>query len=153
MNVLEEFVSIQASPADVERYLTDRELLHGWVSPLVSMELLSGEWMATGSTYRLWMKPLFLLYGATYTLVERDSAHLRFDFEGIWRGTDLWHWFADGSRTIVQNRLDYVLPNPLIHVLLNGMSMVVAQTDMRAQMVQLRRRIEGSRQADRNSGP
>lgn len=142
MSVLEAFISIQGSPSDVERSLTDRAIVHEWLSPLFQMELLEGEWMAVGSIYQLRFKTLFLLPVVTYTLVERGESHLRLDFRGVWRGSDRWHWFADGPRTIVQNRVEYELSDPVMRSLLNVFFVIFGQLDMQVQMMRLQKVIE-----------
>lgn len=144
MSVLEEYVSIQAAPAVVERHLTERTLVEQWLSPLVDMELITGEWMAEGSTYRLRLKTLALLPVATYTLAKRDSHSITLEFDGLWKGIEYWHWSGDSSRTVVQNSIEYQMPNPWLHVLLYGLVFFI-QVDMRVQMAQLKRAIENPR--------
>ncbi len=144
MSVLEEYVSIQAAPAVVERHLTERALVEKWLSPLVDMELITGECMAERSTYRLRLKTLALLPIATYTLVARDANSIKWEFDGFWQGVDLWIWSGDSSRTVVQNRIEYKMPNPWLHVLLYGLVFFI-QVDMRVQMAQLKRAIENPR--------
>jgi hypothetical protein len=144
VRVAEEFVSVQASPDTVERYLTDQDLLYQWMSPLFDLELVSGEWMAVGSTYRLYFKTLALLYRVHYTLVHRDRTHLQMELDGMfWHGTERWSWFADGPQTIIQNRLDFELSHPWVEVFVGGVGVILTQLDMRSQLVQLQRLIEG----------
>jgi hypothetical protein len=142
MRVQEEFVSINAAPQVVEQYLTTPILMEGWRSPLTVLEPLEGELMAPGSMHRMRLKSL-MLAGATYTVTERDSNHILLTVEGPWQGTDLWRWWADGSRTVVQNRVEYEISDPSLRVFVYGFGYLFAQLDMRLQMERLRQQIEG----------
>lgn len=145
MIVQEQFVSIKAPPATVERYLTDPALMAQWRSPLVVLDPIEGDLMALGSKHKLRLKSLALA-GATYTVTERDSGHILLTIDGLWRGTELWRWFADGERTIVQNRVEYEVPDPSLRVFVVGLGQIFASLDMRIQLDRLRMVIEGSGQ-------
>ncbi|MCU0490372.1 MAG: SRPBCC family protein [Chloroflexaceae bacterium] len=143
MIVQEEFVSINASPATVERYLTDPKLMDGWRSSAVVIDPLEGELMTLGSMYRLRVKALGLT-GAEYTVAERDSSHILLTMDGMWRGSELWRWFPDGNRTVLLNRVEYEVPNEALRVFVVGFANVLAQLDMRLQLVRLQQMIEKS---------
>ncbi|MCX7858601.1 SRPBCC family protein [Chloroflexus sp.] len=145
MIVQEQFVAIKAPPATVERYLTDPELMAQWRSPLVVLDPIEGDLMALGSKHKLRLKSLALA-GATYTVTERDSGHILLTIDGLWRGTELWRWFADGDRTVVQNRVEYEVPDPSLRVFVVGLGQIFASLDMRIQLDRLRMIIEGSGQ-------
>ncbi|WP_298403921.1 SRPBCC family protein [uncultured Chloroflexus sp.] len=143
MIVQEQFVSIKAPPATVERYLTDPELMAQWRSPLVVLDPIEGDLMALGSKHKLRLKSLALA-GATYTVTERDSGHILLTIDGLWCGKELWRWFADGDRTVVQNRVEYEVPDPSLRVFVVGIGQIFASLDMRIQLDRLRMIIEGS---------
>lgn len=145
MIVQEQFVSIKAPPATVERYLTDPELMAQWRSPLVVLDPIEGDLMALGSKHKLRLKSLALA-GATYTVTERDSGHILLTIDGLWHGKELWRWFADGDRTVVQNRVEYEVPDPSLRVFVVGLGQIFASLDMRIQLDRLRMIIEGSGQ-------
>lgn len=145
MIVQEQFVAIKAPPATVERYLTDPELMAQWRSPLVVLDPIEGDLMVLGSKHKLRLKSLALA-GATYTVTERDSGHILLTIDGLWRGTELWRWFADGDRTVVQNRVEYEVPDPSLRVFVVGLGQIFASLDMRIQLDRLRMIIEGSGQ-------
>ncbi len=143
MIVQEQFVSIKAPPATVERYLTDPQLLAQWRSALVVLDPIEGELMAPGSKHKLRLKSLALA-GATYTVTERDSGHILLTIDGLWRGQELWRWFADGDRTIVQHRVEYEVPDPSLRVFVVGIGQIFASLDMRIELDRLRLLIEGA---------
>ncbi|WP_322510645.1 SRPBCC family protein [Chloroflexus sp.] len=145
MIVQEQFVSIKAPPATVERYLTDPELIAQWRSPLVVLDPIEGDLMALGSKHKLRLKSLALA-GATYTVTERDSGHILLTIDGLWRGTELWRWFADGDRTILQHRVEYEVPDPSLRVFVAGIGQIFVSLDMRIELDRLRMIIEGSGQ-------
>ena len=142
MRTQEEFVSITTTPDVVERYLTTMSLLDQWRSPLTILEPLEGELMAPDSVHRLRLKTL-LLNGADYRVVERDSSHILLQMEGPWTGTELWRWWADGTRTVIQHRVEYEVADPTLRVFVNGFGFLFAQLDMRVQLERLRMLIEG----------
>lgn len=142
MIVQEEWVSINTTPDVVERYLTSPELMNQWRSPQVVLEPIQGELMTLGSIHKMRLKPLALA-GADYTVVERDSGKIVMKIEGLWEGTELWRWFPDGNRTVVQNRVEYEVPNPGLRVFVLGIGRLLASLDMRIQLERLRQAIEG----------
>lgn len=142
MIVQEEWVSINTTPDVVERYLTSPELMKQWRSPQVELEPIQGELMTLGSIHKMRLKPLALA-GADYTVVEREPGRIVMKIEGLWEGTELWRWFADGNRTVVQNRVEYEVPNPGLRVFVLGIGRLLASLDMRIQLERLRQLIEG----------
>jgi len=142
MIVQEAFVSIATTPAVVERYLTQPTLLDQWRSPLVVLEPLEGDLMAPGSLHRMRLKSLALA-GAVYTVAERDGGHILLTMDGPWKGSDLWRWFADGPRTVLQNRVEYEVPDPSLRVFAVGIGQIFATLDMRLQLERLRQLNEG----------
>ncbi|NWF79666.1 MAG: SRPBCC family protein [Chloroflexi bacterium] len=142
MIVQEEWVSINTTPDVVERYLTSPDLMSQWRSPQVVLEPVQGELMTLNSIHKMRLKPLGLV-GSDYTVTERDSGRIVMKIEGPWEGTELWRWFADGNRTVVQNRVEYEVDNPGLRVFVLGIGRFLADLDMRIQLERLRQLIEG----------
>ena len=142
MRVQEEFVSITTTPAVVEQYLTTPALMDEWRSPLTILEPLEGDLMSLGSLHKMRLKTL-MLSGAEYTVVEREPGHILLKMEGPWEGTELWRWWADGERTVLQHRVEYDIPDPSLRVFINGFGFLFAQLDMRVELERLRQLIEG----------
>jgi hypothetical protein len=144
MIIQEQFVSIRTTPAEVERYLTDPTLLRAWRSPLVELDPIDGQLMALGSKHKLRLKTL-ALNGADYTVTARDTGRIEMSIDGLWRGSELWRWFTDGDRVVLQNRVEYEVPDPSLRVFALGLGQFVATFDMRVQMDRLRMLLERSR--------
>ena len=142
MIVQEEWVSITTTPEVVERHLTDPALMAQWRSPLVQLDPIEGDLMTLGSVHKMRLKSLALA-GADYTVSERDDSHILMTISGMWVGTELWRWFADGPRVVVQNRVEYEVPNEGLRVFAVGIGRFVADLDMRIQLFRLRELIEG----------
>lgn len=142
MIVQEEWVSINTTPDVVERHLTEPALLDQWRSPLVVLEPLEGALFAPGSVHKLRLKSLAMA-GATYSVVERDGGKILMAIDGLWQGSELWRWFPDGSRTVVQNRVEYEVPDASLRVFVVGIGRFLADLDMRIQLDRLRQLIEG----------
>ncbi|HMQ32193.1 MAG TPA: SRPBCC family protein [Chloroflexaceae bacterium] len=154
MIVQEEWVSITTTPDVVERYLTDPALMAQWRSPLVQLDPLEGDLMTLGSVHKMRLKSLGMA-GAEYTVAERDHEHILLTISGLWEGRELWRWFADGPRVVVQNRVEYEVPNESLRVFVVGIGRFVADLDMRVQLFRLRELIEGppARRVDAGRGP
>lgn len=142
MIVQEEWVSITTTPDVVERHLTDQTLMAQWRSPLVQLDPVEGDLMALGSVHTMRLKSLGLT-SANYTVTERDSSHILMTISGTWEGTELWRWFADGPRVVVQNRVEYEVANQGLRIFAVGIGRFVADLDMRIQLFRLRELIEG----------
>lgn len=142
MIVQEEWVSINTTPDVVERHLTDPALLAQWRSPLVQLEPIEGDLFAPNSRHMMRLISLTMA-GAEYTVTERDDQHILMTMSGMWEGTEIWRWFADGPRVVVQNRVEYEVTNEAVRVLALGIGRFVANLDMRVQLFRLRELIEG----------
>lgn len=142
MIVQEEWVSITTTPDVVARHLTEPALMAQWRSPLVQFDPIEGDLMALGSSHMMRLKSLGMV-GATYTVTERDAQHLLMTISGLWEGQELWRWFADGSRVVVQNRVEYEVANESLRVFVLGIGRFMADLDMRIQLFRLRELIEG----------
>ena len=142
MIVQEEWVSITTTPDVVVRYLTEPALMNQWRSPLITFEPIEGELMTLGSSHMMRLKSLALA-GATYHVAERDDQHILLKISGLWEGQELWRWFVDGSRVVVQNRVEYEVANESLRVFVVGIGRFMAELDMRIQLFRLRELIEG----------
>jgi hypothetical protein len=142
MIVQEEWVSINTTPDVVERHLTTPALLDQWRSPLVILDPIEGDLMTLGSTHKMRLKSLAMA-GSEYRVTERDSGKILMTISGLWQGTELWRWFADGSRTVIQNRVEYEVPDQSLRVFVLGIGRFLADLDMRIQLDRLRQLIEG----------
>ncbi len=142
MIVQEEWVSINTTPDVVERHLTTPALMAQWRSPLVVLEPIQGDLMTLGSSHKMRLKSLAMA-GSDYTVTERDGGHILMTIDGLWQGTELWRWFADGARTVVQNRVEYEVSDPTLRVFVVGIGRFLADLDMRVQLERLRQQIEG----------
>lgn len=142
MIVQEEWVSITTTPEVVERHLTDPSLMAQWRSPLVQLEPLEGDLMTLGSVHKMRLKTLGMA-GPDYTVTERDGGQILLTISGMLVGTELWRWFPDGPRVVVQNRVEYEVPDESLRVFVVGIGRFVADLDMRVQLFRLRELIEG----------
>lgn len=154
MIVQEEWVSIATTLDVVERHLTEPALMAQWRSPLVQLQPLEGDLMKLGSIHKMRLVSLALA-GADYTVVARDREQIKMTISGMWEGTEIWRWFQDGERVVVQNRVEYEVSNEGLRVFTIGIGRFVANFDMRIQLFRLRELIEGppSRRANEVRSP
>ncbi|RRR73336.1 MAG: SRPBCC family protein [Candidatus Viridilinea halotolerans] len=142
MIVQEEWVSIRTTPEVVERHLTQPALMVRWRSPLIQLDPVEGELMTLGSTHCLRILPLGMA-SSTYKVIERDDQHVLMSITGVWEGQELWRWFVDGTRVVVQNRVEYEVANQGLRFVVLGLGRFIAGLDMRVQLFRLREMIEG----------
>jgi hypothetical protein len=109
---------------------------------MLSLEPIEGEWLALNSAYRFRLKNL-AFEGPIYTVTERAEGRIALNIEGTWRGSELWRWFADGPRTVLQHRVEFEVPDPALRLLVDTIGVVVGQLDMRLSLERLRQLIEG----------
>ncbi|NJP05990.1 MAG: SRPBCC family protein [Chloroflexaceae bacterium] len=147
MPVLEEFISIKASSAEVKRFLTDPVLINQWLSPVMMIEPIEGELMTTGSSYLLRLKTLALVQATPYRVDKVEDGNIVQSFTGPWTGHNTWRWFPRDDVTIVLNRIDYEINNPAVRVFFNGLGIPFFALDMKVQLSQLRRLIENRPQS------
>lgn len=142
MIVQEEWVSIRTTLDVVERHLTQPALMVRWRSPLIQLDPIEGELMTLGSTHDLRILPLGMV-SSNYKVIERDDQHILMNIKGVWEGQELWRWFIDGPRVVVQNRVEYEVNNQGLRFLVLGLGRFIADLDMRVQLFRLRELIEG----------
>lgn len=137
--VFEQTISIQASATDVERCITDQGLMHRWLNPALRCEPV-GEWNTDlGGQSRFMIQVPFWHPSLLSTVVERQPGLIVWQFEGFFRGRDRWECSpsADGG-TLLLNRFEFEVPNPIVQVGFNLFAARWTQQDMQAQLKRLR---------------
>lgn len=141
MYVMEEFVVVNAPMDSVEEVITSRELMRRWASPSVQFTP-KGEWsFEEGSEWTLTLTGLGMLLPAHYVVYERRPGLILWSYTGFWEGFDAWHWMPNVHRreqTIIQNRLEYRLRVPLLHIVWSAVMVPLMNWDARIQMKRLK---------------
>jgi hypothetical protein len=136
-NCFEQSVWIRAPLAVVDRTMTDRDLMHQWLNPLLRCEPI-GNWSSeVGAQSRF----IIAIPGLQPTLlsrvVERQLGLVVWEFEGFFRGRDRWECTPESDGTRLTNRFRFTIPNPVVRV---GFRLAASLTrrDMVAQLQRLK---------------
>ncbi|MBE9137203.1 SRPBCC family protein [Nodosilinea sp. LEGE 07088] len=129
---------VRASATDVERCLTDLDLMHRWLNPALRCEPI-GDWStALGARSRFiiqlpgWQPVLFS------TVIEREPGLVVWAFEGFFNGQDRWECRPELEGTQLLNRFEFEIPNPIVKAGFNWFAAEWTQRDMAAQLNRLK---------------
>jgi hypothetical protein len=144
--VLEQSIMIQASATVVERCITDRTLMHLWLNPLLRCDPV-GKWNTDmGGKSRFVIQVPFLQPTLQSVVVQREPGLIVWEFRGFFRGRDRWECQPTAQGTQLWNRFEFVIPNPLISFGFRIFAAKLTQTDMKAQLMRLKRVAENEYQ-------
>ncbi|OAB56794.1 polyketide cyclase [Phormidium willei BDU 130791] len=142
--VFEQSIYIRASATAVERCLTDLELMHTWLNPALRCEPI-GDWDDTlGATSRFVIQIPLLKPSLTSRIIEREPGLVVWSFEGFFVGRDRWECQPQIEGTLLLNRFEFSIPNPLIAFGFDRIAAHWTREDMQAQLRRLKRVAERS---------
>ena len=135
----EQSVQINASATAVERCLTDLNLMHRWLNPVLRCEPI-GEWSTqVGSRSRFIIQIPFWQPTLESTVAEREPGLVVWSFQGFFRGRDRWECRPNDQGTFLVNRFEFEIPNPLVRFGFDKFAARWTQEDMQAQLRRLKR--------------
>ncbi|HEY9735546.1 MAG TPA: SRPBCC family protein [Trichocoleus sp.] len=138
LQLFEQTIAIRASATDVERCITDLELMRRWLNPALRCEPI-GEWSAElGSRSRFVVQMPFWQPALTNTVIEREPGLIVWAFEGFFKGCDRWECTPTESGTRLLNRFEFEVPNPIVQFGFNTFAARWTQQDMEAQLKRLK---------------
>jgi hypothetical protein len=142
--VFEQSIYIRASATAVERCLTDLELMHTWLNPALRCEPI-GDWDDTlGATSRFVIQIPLLKPSLTSRIVEREPGLVVWSFEGFFVGRDRWECQPQIEGTLLLNRFEFSIPNPLVAFGFDRIAAAWTREDMQAQLRRLKQVAERS---------
>ncbi len=137
--VFEQSVQIDASATAIERCLTDLELMHRWLNPLLRCEPV-GQWhTGIGAKSRFTIQIPWLRPTLESTVVEREPGLVVWAFEGFFRGRDRWECRPQDRGTLLVNCFEFEIPNPLVQFGFERFAADWTRQDMRSQLRRLKR--------------
>ncbi len=137
--VFEQSIAIKASAIAVENCLQDLELMHRWLNPALKCEPI-GTWStAIGSYSRFTIKIPLLQPSLRSVVVEREPGLIVWQFDGFFRGRDRWECRPISSGTLLLNRFEFEIPNPLIGWGFKIFAQNWTKKDMEAQLRRFKR--------------
>ena len=137
--VFEQSIPIQASAISVENCLQDLKLMHRWLNPALKCEPL-GTWSTTvGSFSRFTIQIPLLQPSLRSVVVEREPGLIVWQFDGFFRGRDRWECSPISQGTLLINRFEFEIPNPIISWGFRIFAQSLTKKDMKAQLRRLKR--------------
>ncbi len=136
--VFEQSIFIRTTATTVESCLTDRDLMHRWLNPMLRCEPV-GNWdTSLGSRSRFIIKIPFWHPSLDSIVVQREPGLIVWGFEGFFAGRDRWECQPQSEGTLLLNRFEFEIPNPLIEFGFNKFAASLTKADMEAQLRRLK---------------
>lgn len=137
--VFEQFISIRASAITVENCLQDLELMHRWLNPALKCEPI-GIWStAVGSYSRFTIKIPLVKPSLRSVVVEREPGLIVWQFDGFFKGRDRWECRPINGGTLLLNRFEFEIPNPIVSWGFKIFAQSLTKRDMKAQLRRFKR--------------
>ena len=137
--VFEQSIQIRASATTVEQCITDRELMHRWLNPALRCDPI-GDWSTElGSRSRFTIQVPLLHPSLESVVVEREPGLIVWGFKGFFEGCDRWECQPQGHGTLLINRFEFRIPNPIVQYGFNLVAAKWTKQDMQAQLRRLKR--------------
>lgn len=136
--VFEQVIQISAPVPVVERCITELDLMHRWLNPLLSCEPV-GEWStAIGSPSRFVIQIPWLYPTLENVVVEQGPGLIVWEFDGFFQGRDRWECQPIPQGTDLLNRFEFTIPNPLIRFGFHLFAANFTKADMKSQLQRLK---------------
>ncbi len=137
--IFEQSIQISSSAVIVERCFTELELMHRWLNPVLRCEAI-GEWsVQLGARSRFVIQIPLIQPTLKSVVVKREPGLIVWEFNGFFRGCDRWECKPNPQGTLLINRFEFTIPNPLINWGFNLVAANWTKNDMKAQLRRLKR--------------
>ncbi|MDB9448106.1 SRPBCC family protein [Anabaena sp. CS-542/02] len=135
----EQSIQINATASAVERCITDLTLMHRWLNPALCCEPVGEVWSTdVGSESRFIIQVPLLKPSLYSVVVEREPGLVVWEFQGFFQGRDRWECQPLPQGTLLVNRFEFNIPNPLVSWGFNNFAASWTQKDMQAQLSRLK---------------
>ncbi|BAY40109.1 hypothetical protein NIES2111_44910 [Nostoc sp. NIES-2111] len=143
--VLEQSIEINATASAVERCLTDLNLMHRWLNPVLRCEPVGERWSTDiGSKSRFIIQIPLIQPTLNSVVVERQPGLVVWGFKGFFEGRDRWECQPLEKGTRLLNRFEFDIPNPIVSWGFNTFAATWTKQDMETQLRRLKRVAEES---------
>ncbi|MDB9374153.1 SRPBCC family protein [Nodularia sphaerocarpa] len=134
----EQSIQINATATVVERCITDLTLMHRWLNPALCCEPV-GAWSTEVGSESLFVIQIPLLKPTLKSVVvERQPGLVVWEFQGFFQGRDRWECQPISQNTLLVNRFEYDIPNPIVSWGFNNFAASWTQKDMQDQLRRLK---------------
>ncbi len=135
----EQSIQINATPRVVESCITDLNLMHRWLNPVLRCEPVGATWSTDiGSQSRFIIQIPFFEPTLESIVVERQLGVVVWEFQGFFQGRDRWECQPSDQGTYLLNRFEFDIPNPLVSWGFKTFAASLTQKDMQAQLRRLK---------------
>ncbi|WGV26412.1 SRPBCC family protein [Halotia branconii] len=135
----EQSIQINATPTVVESCITDLNLMHRWLNPVLRCEPVGGAWSTDiGSQSRFIIQIPFFEPTLKSVVIERQSGVVVWEFQGFFQGYDRWECQPLEQGTCLLNRFEFNIPNSLVSWGFKTFAASWTQKDMQAQLRRLK---------------
>ena len=137
--VFEQSIRIKASSVVTEKCITNLELMHRWLNPMLRCEPI-GTWNTdVGSLSRFTIKIPLLQPSLRSVVAQREPGLIVWEFDGFFKGRDRWECQPTKNGTFLLNRFEFEIPNPVISWGFNTFAINLTKKDMQAQLRRLKK--------------
>jgi Polyketide cyclase / dehydrase and lipid transport len=136
----EQSIAIRANSTTVERCFTDITLMNSWLNPILRCEPLPD----TAWSTKLGAKSQFAIQIPIFkpvlisTIVEREPGLVVWEFAGFFQGRDRWEVQPQDGGSLLINRFEFTIPNPIVAFGFNTFAAQWTKADMAAQLQRLK---------------
>jgi Polyketide cyclase / dehydrase and lipid transport len=136
----EQSIAIRTNSTTVERCFTDLTLMNSWLNPILRCEVLEG----TSWSTKLGAKSHFVIQIPLIkpvlisTIVEREPGLVVWEFDGFFQGRDRWEVQPQDQGSLLINRFEFTIPNPIVAFGFNTFAAKWTKADMEAQLQRLK---------------
>jgi len=139
VQVFEQSIQIATSATLVEHCVTDRELMHQWLNPVLRCEPVGDNWdTELGGQSRFIIQLPVWQPTLTSIVVERAPGLIVWEFEGFFQGRDRWTCQPNDRGTLLLNQFQFAVPNPIVAFGFNTFAAKLTKQDMAAQLRRLK---------------
>lgn len=135
----EQTIQIATSATVVEHCIVDRALMHQWLNPALRCEPVGDTWDTDlGGQSRFIIQIPLLQPTLLSTVVERAPGLIVWGFSGFFTGRDRWECQLNDTGTLLLNRFEFSIPNPLVAFGFETFAAKWTKQDMEAQLQRLK---------------
>ena len=137
--IFEQSVWIDAPIPIVDRTITDQQLMHQWLNPVLQCTPI-GEWSSDIGAESLFSIRIPLLNPTLKsTVIERKEGLVVWSFEGFFQGRDRWECSVQDQGTLLRNQFTFIAPNPIVKWGFQIFAAALTKRDMEQQLQRLKR--------------
>jgi Polyketide cyclase / dehydrase and lipid transport len=138
--VLEQSIKINAPATLVEQCFTDLTLMHRWLNPVLRCEPVGEVWSTEiGSRSRFMIQIPVIKPTLNTVVLERQPGLVIWGFKGFFQGSDRWECQPLPKGTLLINRFEFKIPNPVVSWGFNTFAASWTKADMEAQLRRFKR--------------